>query len=273
MDTADATEPKRMLSDESKQIVQNLHLKPKDAVARGPSKPVFIEHARDLTSLDQQPQVPVKDGEVSHEAMGVKIEIKPPKINFDYELEKAYNALIAGQSNVAIQIYKQVLDNDANNKNALFGLATTYHRAGQLELARPVYSRLLTVDPGHSDGLNNFLVLLSDEAPEEALVELEKLAERNPQYSALPAQIAVIYQKLGQFDKAGQYMFQAIEMAPENITYRYNLAIMLDKQHKYDEAAKLYRQIIQAYQRGEAVPGNIQKIQQRLTFISSNRPS
>ena len=129
------------------------------------------------------------------------------------------------------------------------------------------------MDPGHSDGLNNFLVLLSDEAPEEALVELEKLAERNPQYSALPAQIAVIYQKLGQFDKAGQYMFQAIEMAPENITYRYNLAIMLDKQHKYDEAAKLYRQIIQAYQRGEAVPGNIQKIQQRLTFISSNRPS
>ncbi len=41
---------------------------------------------------------------------------------------------------------------------------------------------------------------------------------------------------------------------------------------KYDEAAKLYRQIIEAYQRGEVIPGDIQKIQQRLTFISSNRP-
>jgi tetratricopeptide (TPR) repeat protein len=271
MQAADATEPKRILSEASKEIVRNIHPQPK--AERGPAKPVFIEHARDLTHLDQQPQPVSAEGQIGHEAMGVKIEIKAPRINFDYELEKAYNALIAGQSNVAIEIYKRVLENDANNKNALFGLATTYHRAGQLDLARPMYSRLLTVDPGNSDGLNNFLVLLSDEAPEEALVELLKLSERNPQYSALPAQIAVIYQKMGLFEKAGQYMFQAIEMAPENITYRYNFAIMLDKQQKFDEAAKLYRQIIQAYQRGEAVPGNIQKIQQRLTFISSNRPS
>lgn len=270
--TADATEPKPTLSEESKKIVQNLHNQPKTA-NRAPAKPVFIEHSRDLSALDMQPKPQGQEGQVGHEAMGVKIEIKPPRINFDYELEKAYNALIAGQSNVAVEIYKRVLENDANNKNALFGLATTYHRAGQIDQARPIYSRLLTVDPGNSDGLNNFLVLLSDEAPEEALLELVKLSERNPQYSALPAQIAVIYQKMGMYEKAGQYMFQAIEMAPENITYKYNFAIMLDKQQRYDEAAKLYRQIIQAHQRGETIPGNIQKIQQRLTFISSNRPS
>ncbi len=262
-------EPKRSLSQESKQIVQNLQTMPVQK-NRGPSKPVFIDHSRDLTNLDVKPQ---PEATVTHETQGVKIEIKPPAINYDYELEKAYNALISGQSEVAIGIYKRVLDNEPNNKNALFGLATTYHRAGQLNLARPMYSRLLTVDPGNSDGLNNFLVLLSDEAPEEALVELQKLSERNPQYSALPAQIAVIYQKLGNFNKAGEYMFKAIEMAPENITYRYNFAIMLDKQHKYDEAAKLYRQIVQAYQRGEQIPGNIQKIQQRLIFISSNKLS
>ena len=83
--------------------------------------------------------------------------------------------------------------------------------------------------------------------------------------------MAVIYQKLGQYDKATENMTRAIELAPENLAYRYNFAIMLDKQHKYEEAAQLYRQIMQAYQRGEKVPGNIQQIQQRLTFISSNR--
>jgi hypothetical protein len=47
---------------------------------------------------------------------------------------------------------------------------------------------------------------------------------------------------------------------------------MLDKQKNYDEAAKLYRQLIEAAARGEKIPGNVDNIQQRLTFISSNRP-
>ena len=271
---SDTTEPKRALSEESKRIVSSLRPLSQGKLGAA-SKPIFIDHARDLKKLDQPDQSDQPgqtDATATRDASGVKIEIKPPAMNFNYELEKAYNALIAGQSEVAIATYKRVLDNEPNNKNALFGLATAYHRGGQIELARPVYAKLLTVDPENRDGLNNFLVLLADEAPEEALGELQKLAERNPQYSALPAQIAIIYQKLGQYDKAGDYMLRAIEMEPESIAYRYNFAIILDKQHKYDEAAALYRQIIEASQRGEVVPGDIQKIQQRLTFISSNRP-
>jgi len=262
---AEMAAPKRSLSDESKQIVAKLQNK-RPEKPREQAKPVFIERARDLTALDQA-------GEVSHESTGIKIEIKPPRMNFNYELEKAYNALIAGQTDIAVGIYKRVLDNDVNNKNALFGLATTYHRAGQIDLARPMYARLLAIDPNNSDGLNNFLVLLADESPEQALQELLKLVRVNPQYSALPAQIAVIYQRLGYYDQAGDYMQRAIGMAPENLTYRYNYAIMLDKQHKYEEAAEMYRLLIQASQRGEAIPGNVQKIQQRLTFISSNKRS
>ncbi|MBY0408488.1 MAG: tetratricopeptide repeat protein, partial [Rickettsiales bacterium] len=203
--------------------------------------------------------------------MGIRIEVKTPRINVDYELEKAYNALVSGNTEAASSIYRNVLENDANNKNALFGLATIYHRAGQLEKARPLYAQLLTVDPNNRDGLNNFLVLLADEAPEDALTHLERLREANPGFSPIPAQMAVIYTKLGQTDKAIENMTKAIELAPENIAYRYNFAIMLDKQKKYDEAAVLYRQILQAYQRGDKIPGNIQQIQQRLTFISSNR--
>ena len=44
--------------------------------------------------------------------------------------------------------------------------------------------------------------------------------------------MAVIYPKLGNLDKAIEKMSIAIDLAPENLTYRYNLAIMLDKQHK-----------------------------------------
>ncbi len=138
-------------------------------------------------------------------------------------------------------------------------------------MARPLYGKLLALDPNNRDALNNFLVLLADEAPQEALAQLEKLETKNPGFSPIPAQMAVIYQKLGDSDKASEKMFRAISLAPENLTYRYNLAIMLDRQHKYDEAAKLYRQIIEANQRGDTTPGDITKIEERLTFIASNR--
>ncbi len=262
-----SSEPPRILSNRTEDILKNIpsNLEGKPEISHVPLK-------IDRSKQNPDPLKGQIEGEsVKHESMGIKIEVKTPQFNSNYELEKAYTALNGGQSLEAMKIYRGVLDNDPDNIGALFGLATLYHRAGQLDAARTLYAKLLAVDPNNRDGLNNFLVLLSDEAPEAALAQLEKLEQRNPQFSPIPAQMAVIYNKLGQVDKATEKMFRAIDLAPENLTYRYNLAIMLDKQKNYEEAAKLYGQLIEAYMRGEVIPGNPQKIQQRLTFISSNR--
>lgn len=266
----DKSEPEPSLSSESKRIVTKIPAnidKPKQA----PEGPLNVEHGRDTEYISATAPVTGATDTATHESMGIKIEIKRPAMNLNYELEKAYSALISGQADEAIKIYKNVLSNAPDNKLALFGLATTYHRAGQIDLARPLYGKLLALDPDNRDALNNFLVLLADESPQEALTQLEKLEERNPAFSPIPAQMAVIYQKLGDSEKASEKMFKAISLAPENLTYRYNLAIMLDKQNKYDEAAKLYRQILEAHLRGQVIPGEPTKIQERLTFISSNR--
>jgi Tfp pilus assembly protein PilF len=263
----ESTEPHREISPESKSILDSL---PPLKAEKSHAASAELEILRGKNAQEDK-VAEVAPTSVNHEGMGIKIQVSTPHVNVDYELEKAYNALVSGNIEAASGIYRSVLENDPNNKNALFGLATIYHRAGQLEKARPLYAQLLTIDPNNRDGLNNFLVLLADEAPEDALSHLEHLRDANPDFSPIPAQMAVIYQKLGQTDNAIKNMTKAIELAPENLAYRYNFAIMLDKQKKYDEAAQLYRQILQAYQRGDKVPGNIQQIQQRLTFISSNR--
>lgn len=264
------SEPAPTLSAASKTILDKINPKP-DAPKKGKHEPLSIDRAKDTQEISEGSPV-AETASVHHESMGIKIEVKSRPVNYDYELEKAYNALIAGQTDVAVAIYKSVLENNPSNKGALFGLATTYHRSGQIDMARPYYGKLLSIDPQNRDGLNNFLVLLADEAPEEALSQMEKLEAKNPGFSPIPAQMAIIYQKLGKTELAGEKMLKAITLAPENLTYRYNLAIMLDKQHKYEQAMPLYRQLIEAQQRGEAIPGNVQKIQERLTFISSNRP-
>ncbi len=262
-----ASDPSQGLAQSSKDIVGRLPAmadeKPKEP------KGLTIDHTKETTDAFEAEVAP--PDQETHQIAGVKIEVKTPAMNINYELEKAYNALLSGQSANAIDIYKRVLANDPNNSNALFGLATTYHRAGQIDAARPLYGKILAKDPNNREALNNFLVLLSDEAPQEALTQLEALEKKSPDFSPIPAQMAVIYQKLGDPAKASEKMFKAVALAPENLTYRYNLAIMLDKQRNYPEAARLYKQIVQAHSRGEVTPGNINKIQERLTFLSSNR--
>ncbi len=201
----------------------------------------------------------------------VKVDVRKPSVDVQYELERAYNALLLGDSEAAVQLYNNVLLNDPNNKQALFGMGATYHRIGQLEKARPYYGRLLKLEPTNREALNNFLALAADEAPQETLNELQLLQKKNPNFSPIPAQMAYIYQKLNMQEQAIDQMVRAVELSPENITYRYNLAVMFDKAGKAQEAVKLYKQILEANFRGETIPGNITRIQQRLTFLSSNR--
>ncbi len=265
---AKKSDPDPALSPKSREVLNKI--KPPKAKKEKYSPPFKVDRSHDMQDLFKGNETaPV--GSVA-DPLGVKVDRKKQNVNIDYELEQAYNATVSGQSEAAMTAYQTVLANAPNNTEALFGLATLYHRARQFDKARPLYAKLLSIDPDHRDGFNNFLVLLADEAPREALVELEKLETKNPGFSTIPAQMAVIYQKLGDSDKAIGKMFRAVSLAPENLTYRYNLAIMLDKQKNYDEAAKLYKQLIEASDRGEKIPGNISNIQQRLTFISSNRP-
>lgn len=207
---------------------------------------------------------------VSSEAVGVKIEVKNPPPDVDHELEMAYEALLSGQTEAAIELYQRTLQASPTNTTALFGLATTYHRLGQLDKARPYYGKLLSIDPKHREGLTNFLAMVAEESPEEALVEFERLELKNPNFSPIPAQIALIYQKLGDEEKAAVKMAQAVRLSPDNLIYRYNLAIIMDKLGNKIEAASLYKQLIAAFERGATIPGSVDEIQERLTFIQSN---
>ena len=117
--------------------------------------------------------------------------------------------------------------------------------------------------------MNNFLVLVSDESPQDALPELERLEARNPDFSPIPAQTAIVLDKLGFKDEARAKMLRAIELAPDNMTYKYNLAIMLDHQGRVADATALYRMLIESSLRGEKVPASTDAMQRRLNYLSA----
>lgn len=253
------------LSSESEAILKTIprSLDPKPAAKA--KQPIAVDHADPNSGLQLDPENPVSKETV------VKVgKQSQPAMDSDTMLEKAYNALMAGQEEVASALYKQVLAKEPLNRLALFGLATTYHRSGDLEQARDLYGMLLNHYPNDRDAINNFLALIAEESPQEALRELKKLAEANPDYSPLFAQMGVIHKKLGDKDQALKAMTMAVRLAPENLTYRYNLAIILDETGHYKEAALLYKQLLNAAHQGVALPVSESVIQERLIFISSN---
>ncbi len=227
---------------------------------------------RDVGIERTDPSIALPEEEVtSHDSLGMNMKLKKRTIDVDYELEKAYVALVGGNPEEAIRIYRDVLSNDPNNAMGLFGLATTYHRVGLLDEARPLYGKLLKIDPYNREALNNFLVLVGEEAPEQAITQMKRLQSANPDFSPIPAQIALVYKKMGDYPNAIRNMERAASLAPENLVYRYNLAILYDLAGDKREAAALYNQLLEARFRGQELPADIRDIQERLTFLVSNK--
>ena len=210
------------------------------------------------------------DGTVdAYESQGIKMSVRRPGIDTNAELTHAYSEVTAGDAAGAIESYKRVLAADPLNQDALFSLASIYHRQGQIDKARPLYGILLKNYPNNRDGLNNFLVLISDESPQEALAELERLEQRNPDFSPIPAQEALLLNKLGYVVEARDKMIRAIEISPENLTYKYNLAVMFDSQGDYASAAAIYRDLLASGNSNGTLPISLDALQRRLNFIGT----
>jgi Tfp pilus assembly protein PilF len=205
----------------------------------------------------------------SYDSIGLSIAVARPGLDANYELNRAYTTLMGGQTSEALAIYKNVLTSDPKNQDALFGVASTYHRTGQIDKARPYYGELLRLNPDHREGLNNFLALISEEAPQEAMAELERLEQRNPGFSPIPARQAIILSRLGYGDAARERMLRAIEIDPNNMNYKYNLAVMLDREGYLADAVALYRLLIEASLRGEKLPASTDQLQKRMNFIAA----
>jgi tetratricopeptide (TPR) repeat protein len=77
----------------------------------------------------------------------------------------------------------------------------------------------------------------------------------------------MIYLKLNNPQKAERYLRRAVILSPENITYKYNLAITSDRLNNHRQAIRLYRQIIEAVAHGAVIPGSITSIEDRLSFL------
>lgn len=183
----------------------------------------------------------------------------------------ALKALSVGQYESAIALYKKILRKTPQDRDALFGLATAYHKSGERKQARNAYGNLLKLYPKFEDGINNFISLASAEAPEHALRELQQIQKSNPKFPAIFAQKGLIYSKLGDKKQAIKNMAYALKLEPDNNNYKYNLAIFLDEVGSNEYAAQLYQELLKASYSGEQIPIGRKVLEERVSLITAQR--
>lgn len=258
-------EPIPALSQESRDILAKTPSGIDSKTVMRTPEPVIIRRVDPNAGL-------MPDGGVrTHEEIGLKIEVRKADVNIHHYLEQGYENLLSGRMAIAAGFYEQALEAEPKNEMALFGLATTYQRMNHFEEARELYGKLLGINPTHREALNNFMVLVSKESPQAAIEELEKLETENPDFSPIPAQLGIIYKKLGNNEMASQKLARALALSPDNISYKYNLAITLDSMGRHTQAADLYIELVEDYNDGANLPGDPVAIKNRAIYLRSKK--
>ncbi|MBM3727666.1 MAG: tetratricopeptide repeat protein [Acidobacteria bacterium] len=182
-------------------------------------------------------------------------------IALDAENEDALTGLAMvyadlGDSKRASEMLKKVADKSPNLRT-LVTLASTYEQAREYALAAETLKRALGMNPGNPEMKRAYAqnALLADRF-EEALEAYKELAEEMPRDVQIQLRLSQIYRQLKNWPEAQQAATRAKELDPRNIEIRYNEVNLLEAQGKPGEAVSLLKSIVDdtarmSYSQGE----------------------
>ncbi len=207
------------------------------------------EYGTNLVDTPSMGSLPEKDEEekkYTPEEMSI---VMVDKVKIDKDLREkeklAYNSVLIGQYEIAIEIYKEILQKEPKNLYAKYSLAVVYQRLNQFKQAKNIYYELLKGDAENKDEvINNIIAILTEESPREAIYMLTRLTIQNPERHYLFASIALAYEKISDYNSAIKNYTKALELDYGNINYCYNLGVLYDQNKEYEKALEMYSNVV-----------------------------
>lgn len=253
----------------NEQIVNNLKgiIKPQAPEVKDDKEVITVNHGATKTVQLLRNEVKRKQGK----DIDISVSDQAEDQN-EYDLQElvhdAYDAAFNGQLEVAAMLYKKALSLDKQNVNIQYSLATVYHKLNDFSQAKKYYNNVLSVNPKYFKALNNLLVLLGQENPAKALQSLRELAQINPSYSPLQAQIGMLLVNIGDYAEAERHLKKAVMLDPNVPQYKYNLAVLYDRTQQNKLALQLYRSLSNDALRGLIIPTSTNILNNRIARLA-----
>lgn len=146
----------------------------------------------------------------------------------------------AGYYNDAAVIFNQQLQANPSDPIALAGKALSLQKAGRLEEALSVYDRLLDLNPRDVEALTNQLGLLQKQQPQIALTRLKSLAAQYPDNASVIGQLGMVQARMMDTPNALRSFQKAAALDATDPTYPFNSAVLYDRLGNTEKAREYY---------------------------------
>ena len=152
----------------------------------------------------------------------------------------------AGRLQVAAEIYRQILQVQPDQVNAIHLLGVIAHRMGKPDEAIACYRRTVELKPDFAEAHYNLGNVLRQQAKlDEALACYRRTLELKPDFAEAHYNLGVALGDQGTPDEAVAHWRRALELKPDYAPAHVNLGLALKEQGKLDEALACYRRALE----------------------------
>jgi tetratricopeptide (TPR) repeat protein len=183
----------------------------------------------------------------------------------DLWLHEAYAAYRVGDNQRALALYNQVLEVDAENRNALLARAAIHMQEGNIDAAIRDYQALLLANPKDSLAMSSLLAV-STYSPQETESQLKLMIRDEPDSPYLNFALANAYGAQKRWQEAQRHYFLALQNNPDDPNYAYNLAVSLEHIAQPQSAITYYQRALENFTNGLAT-FNRDVVNQRLEIL------
>lgn len=181
---------------------------------------------------------------IASPSASINVTKSKPQPSVNPTLMSAYEAFNAGNDADAQKLYKQVLQHDVRNVDALLGLGAIAARQGRMADANDWYGKVLEVEPRN----NLAQVALLDSQPQgnEQASEsrLKNMLAKRPDDANLHVALGNLYAEQDQWPAAQQAYFEAYRLNA-SADNAFNLAVSLDQMGKPKLALPYYQRALE----------------------------
>ena len=181
---------------------------------------------------------------IASPSASINVTKNKPQPSINPTLMSAYEAYNAGNDADAQKLYKQVLQRDVRNVDALLGLGAIAARQGRMADANDWYGKVLEVDPRNSIAQAAVLDDQSQGNEQASESRLKNMLAKHPEDANLHVALGNLYAEQDQWPAAQQAYFEAYKLnaSAENA---FNLAVSLDQMGKPKLALPYYQRALE----------------------------
>jgi tetratricopeptide (TPR) repeat protein len=180
---------------------------------------------------------------IASDSASIQVTKSTPPAAVSPTLMSAYEAYNAGNDKEAIKLYKQVLQRDVRNVDALLGLGAIASRQGREADANGWYGKVLEVDPRNNIAKTAMLDGQSQGNELTNETSLKNMLAKQPDDANLHVALGNLYAEQNQWPAAQQAYFDAYSLN-KTADNAYNLAVSLDQMGKPKLALPYYQRAL-----------------------------